>query len=99
VMARAYLVLQLRDANTADTRRRPGEVGVNALLGEAYGFEDLGATIALQGGDAHLGHYLEGALVQGLDIVLLRRGIVDGPEHRLAAADVVQRLEGEIRVH
>ena len=39
---------------------------------ESNGFEYLRAPIALDGGDAHLGHDLYDALVGGLDEVLLR---------------------------
>ena len=50
-------------------RRRPGEVAVDDFLVEADRLEDLGAAVALDGGDAHLGHHLEDALVDRLDVI------------------------------
>ena len=64
---------------------------------EADGLEDLRAAVALQRRDAHLGHHLEDALVERLDVVqpgLLARHALDNPlrDH------VVERLEREVRV-
>ena len=47
----------------------PREVAIDERLVEADRFEDLRAAIALQRRDAHLGHHLEDALVERLDVV------------------------------
>ena len=60
------------DADAADARRRAREVLVDEGALEADGFEHLRAAVALQRRDAHLGHHLEDALVERLDVVLDR---------------------------
>ena len=58
--------------------------------------EDLGAAIGLVGGDAHLGHHLQHALADRLDVVAPHRL---GRRRDLALdAQRSQRLEGEIGV-
>ena len=57
------------DADAADPRRRPREVLIDERPIEADRFEDLCATVALQRRDAHLGHHLQDALVQRVDVV------------------------------
>ena len=84
-------------ADPADARGRPGEVAVHEVLGETDGLEDLGGAIRLDGGDAHLRDDLEHALVQGLDVVLDRRLVIEGGQDALAD-HVVERLEGEIGI-
>ncbi len=59
----------LGQTDTFDLGRGAGEVPVDELSGQADGVEDLGAAIGLEGRDAHLGHHLEDALVDGLHIV------------------------------
>ena len=59
-------------ADAADARRRPGEILVDDVLVQADGLEDLGAAVALDRRDAHLGHHLDHALVDRLDVVLDR---------------------------
>ena len=84
-------------ADAADTRRGPREVAIDERLFEADGFEDLRAAVALQRRDAHLGHHLEDALVERLDVVergLFARHAFDDP----LGDHVVERLEGEVRV-
>src|SRR5678815_3608896 len=51
------------DADAADPRRGPGEVLIDERAIEADRFEDLRAAVALQRGDAHLGHHLQDPLV------------------------------------
>ena len=48
-----------------------GEILVDEVAGQADSVEDLGAAIGLVGGDAHLGHDLQNALADRLDVVLL----------------------------
>ena len=83
-------------AHALDLRRGAGEIFLHEIGGEANRIEDLCAAIGLVGRDAHLGHDLEDALVDGLDVAL----------HRFVSRDlflergehVLQRLEGEIGV-
>ena len=76
---------------------RPGEVLVDHVLVEADRLEDLGAAVALDRGDAHLGHHLDDALADRLDVVLDRVLLVDAGQQALAA-HVVERLEGEVGI-
>src|SRR2546426_11829258 len=63
-------------------RDGPGEVAMHQVAVETDGLEDLGAGVALQGGDSHLGHDLEDSLVQGLDVVLDRFRPIDAGQQR-----------------
>src|SRR3989442_864792 len=49
------LLADLADADPFDPGGRSREVAVHELVVEADGLEDLGATVRLHGGDAHLG--------------------------------------------
>src|SRR5262249_44494175 len=83
------------DADAADARSRPGEVSVDDILIETDGFEDLGAAIALGGGDAHLGHHLHDSLADCFDVILdglLVTGSVELP----LANHVVERFESKV---
>ena len=84
--------------DAADARRRVGEIPLDEVLLEADRLENLRAAIALQRRDAHLGHHLQHALVQRLDVVLDRLLVGDARQHS-AADHVVERLERQIRVH
>ena len=64
------LFLHHLQADALDAGRSPGEVLVDKVLVQAHGLENLGALVALHGGNAHLGHDLEQALFVGLDEVL-----------------------------
>src|SRR5262249_46925472 len=81
------------EADAGDARRGPGEVLADNLLAQADGLEDLGAAIALGGGNAHLGHDLGDALGDGLDVLLDSLVVIDVGEHALAN-HVVEGLEG-----
>ena len=71
---------------------------IDERLAQADGLEDLRAAVAGERRDAHLGHHLEDALVERLDVVLDRLLVREA--RQLALPDhVVQRLEREIRVH
>ena len=73
-----------------------GEVLFDELARQADRVKDLRTAIGLVGADAHLGHDLEDALADGLDVVLLNRlGI---QRQFLADADFFQRFEGDIGV-
>ena len=85
------------DADAADARGRPREVLVDERLVEADGFEDLRAAVALQRRDAHLGHHLQDALVERVDVVLDRLRVRHADE-QLLPDHVVERFEREVRV-
>jgi hypothetical protein len=75
--------------------------GAGEILGDEFGLEsdrveDLRAAIRLIGRDAHLGHHLEDALVDRLDVALDDLLVVELLGHLLLHGD--QRLEGEIGV-
>jgi hypothetical protein len=53
---------------------------VDHVLPQAEGLEHLRAAVALDGGDAHLGHDLDDALGGGLDEVLAGGLVVDAGE-------------------
>ena len=73
------------------------EVLVDDVLAQADRLEHLRAAVALDRGDAHLGHDLDHALGRRLDEVLARRLVVDAGEQTLAD-HVVDGLEGEIGI-
>ena len=85
------------DPDPADAARGPGEVLVHEVLGQADGLEDLGAVVALDRRDPHLGDHLDDPLGDGLRVLPLRLlGVAgDHPE----PDEVVEGLEGEVRVH
>ena len=85
------------DADAADARRGPREVLVDEPMRQAERLENLRAAVALQRRDPHLGHHLEDALVQRLDVVAHRRLMIDAGEQALQD-QVVQRLEGQIGI-
>ena len=97
-VARAHLFGDGVDADAADARRGVREIPLDELLLEADGFENLRAAIALQRRDAHLGHHLQDALVQRLDVALDGLLVRQAGQHS-AADHVVERLEREVRVH
>ncbi len=59
-------------ADTFDLRCSAGEIFLDEFSVEPDCFEDLRTAIRLVCGDAHLGHHLEQALVNGLDEAFLR---------------------------
>jgi len=74
----------------------PREIFSDEIAAQPHSIEDLRAAIRLVGGDAHLGHHLEDALVGGLDValdrLLDRHLFIELGHHRLDG------LKGEIRV-
>ena len=95
----ARLFLNGVQTNAAYARGGPGEVLVDRLLVQANGLEDLGAAVALDGRDAHLGHHLEHALVDRLDEVLLGGVGVHGQGCDLFLCELMEQLKGEVRAH
>ena len=71
VAVTAHVLLRhLVHADAFDGGRRAEEVAGDELGLEADRIEDLRAAIGLVGRDAHLGHHLEQALADGLDVAL-----------------------------
>ena len=90
--------LQDLHPDPAHPRRSPGEVTVDDAGIQAHRLEDLGAPVALDRGDAHLGHDLDYALVDRLDVLLPAFLI------RLARNDPIPNhapdgLQGQIGMH
>ena len=79
-----------------DAGVRAGEIFVDEVLAQADGVENLRAAIRLIGRDAHLGHHLEQALVDRLDVALDDLLLVELLRQLVLHAD--QRLEGEIGI-
>ena len=70
---------------------------IDDILPQTERFEDLRAAIALDRGDAHLGHDLDHALRGGLHEIRARLLVVDSGEQPFAD-HVVDRLERDIRI-
>ena len=84
---------QLGEADAANRRRGAGEIFVDQTLGQADRVENLRAAIGLEGGDAHLGHYLQDTLADRLDVIGLR-GF--GRQSELPAhGQILDQVEGE----
>ena len=73
-----------------------GEILAHEAGLEADGVEDLRAAIGLVGGDAHLGHHLQDALVDRLDVALL--GFLQGQLLVELGQQLLERVEGEVGV-
>ncbi len=79
-----------------DARRGAEEEFADEIALQADRVEDLRPAIRLIGRDAHLGHHLEDALVDRLDVALDDLLVVELLRHLLLHGD--QRLEGEIGI-
>src|SRR5204863_7385279 len=69
-MPRQRFVREYLKADALNAGRRPREVLTYHVVVQTDGFEDLRATITLNGGDAHLGHGLDHAFNGRLDVFL-----------------------------
>ena len=58
-VANGHFFGEFVEADATHAGGGPGEILVDDILVQTNGFEQLGATIAHDGGDAHLGHDLE----------------------------------------
>src|SRR5205823_1693885 len=87
----------LGQPDAADPAAGTGEVPLHQLRVQPDGLEDLGTAVRRDGGDAHLRHDLQDALGQRLDVVGDRLGRLDA-DQRAGQDQVVDRLEGEVRV-
>ena len=90
------LLRDLRHADALDGRGRAEEVAADEGRVQADRVEDLRAAVGLVGGDAHLGHHLQQALIDRLDVAV--DDLVVGEVRRELVLHVEQRLEGEVRV-
>ena len=86
------------DADAAHARGRVREEAIDEFRIEADGLEDLRAAVAGERRDAHLGHHLEDALVQRLDVVI-DRVLARHAGNEAVGDHVVNRLERQVRVH
>ena len=85
--------LQADAAHAADG---VGEVLADDLLADADGFEDLGALVGLDGGDAHLGRDLDDAVEHGF--VVVAHGGVIVLFHQALVDQLADHLMGQIGV-
>ena len=86
----------LGEADALDAGRGAGEIFGDEFGLEPDRVENLRAAIGLIGRDAHLGHHLEQALVDRLDVALDDFLLVELLRQLVLHRD--QRLEGEIRI-
>ncbi len=87
------------ETNAFNTRCRAEEELVDKARLQTDGIENLRAAIGLIGRDAHLGHDLEHALADGLDVALDHFILVHFRRELATAMHVEQRVEGEIRIN
>ena len=91
------LLGDLLPARALDGGGGAGEVFLDEARMQADRVEDLRAAIGLVGRDAHLGHDLQQALADRLDVVLL--DLVGLLRQAVLQAKLLEGLEGEIGVH
>ncbi len=77
---------------------RAGEILLDQGPVQPDRLENLGAVVALEGGNAHLREHLEQALVDRLLVVLQSAGGRDVGRERAAAVEFLDGLDGEVRV-
>ncbi len=68
-IADTFIVAKRKDDGTGEARGDALEAGLDHVATQTHGFEDLGALVAGQRGDAHLGHHLQYALVDGRPVL------------------------------
>ena len=90
------LARDLRQPHPADGARRTGEEPLDETLVQADRVEDLRAAIGLVGRDAHLGHHLQDALVDRLDVAPVELAVAQ--LLRQLVPDRRERFEREIGV-
>ena len=88
-----------RDATNA--AGRSGETLGHNVFADTNGLENLGTDITLDGGDPHLGHDLEEALIARLYIVRMRLfcGQVCGHAVQTSGQEFVDRFKRQVGVH
>ncbi len=97
-VARGHLLGDDVQAGAADLGGGAVEVGLDELVVEADGLEDLGAAVGGDGGDAHLGHDLQDALAERVDQVLDGLLRLQAGQEGTGAQQVLDGLHGEVRV-
>ena len=86
----------LLESYTFDLGRSSGETLLHQRGGNAGRLEDLGAAVAADNGDAHLGHDLEEAALECLLVVQKRSGVIG--LDRALFDHLADGLEGQIRI-
>src|SRR5256712_548497 len=86
------------ETDAADARSGVGEVLVDQLAPKANRLDDLRATVALDRRDAHLGHDLDGALLDRLQIMLDGLLVRNVRFQQAFVSHVRERIDGEIGV-
>ena len=86
----------LLEADTLDLRRGAGEALLDQFGRDAGSLEDLGAAVAADDGDSHLGHDLEQAALERLLVVELGGGEVD--LDRALLDHLADGLDGQVGV-
>src|SRR5206468_5484139 len=89
---------QMLQANPFDARGGPGKIAIDQFGIQPNGLEDLRSTIALDGGDSHLGDNLKQSLVNGLNIVLVGFLHRDFGRKQLLPDHVGKCLKGQIGI-
>ena len=84
------------ESDAANSRRLSTEILAQQFCAQADRLENLRAAVRADGADAHFAHNLEQALVDGLDVVVLRGLKVE--MNLVAANKVVNHGESHIRV-
>ena len=96
-MATNGLFSHLIETDPLNGGRCAREVRLDELRRQTYGVENLCTAIGLIGRDAHLGHHLQHALADGLDIVLAN--LIGRLREAIGYAQVFQSFERQIGVH
>jgi len=99
LMACPGLGCDLVQADPFDPRGGSAEVGGDDLTVQAHGLEHLGASVATEGRDPHLGYDLQQALAESLDVVVEGGGRSDVLAQPVSQCQVDQSLEGEVGVY
>ena len=90
------VALEVDETCALDAARHALEAQADHFLGQAHGFEQLGATVRGDGGDTHLRQDLQQALGNALAVVL--EDFVQVAQHLAGADQVGQHFVGQVRV-
>ena len=81
---REHLLAEIGEGRAPDRRGRPGKSEVHHVVIEPDDFEDLRPLVAIECRDAHLREHLQGAVLERLDVVLLRAPAIGGLPFQMA---------------